>query len=280
MNKVVVTQLKKIDVAHYRKRSAVDGDTGEIIKKDTIWTDSNGLPLAAYVKIDPAKLSGLRSALQKIKFTEGPRTQGMISRSRIFGYSPRLQVKNLACRLTSLGVQQPEPHAEICRAGKIAYDQYLSVNPSLAQRHMEITDEKVLQLWKIHETPFTSGIANHNNPLLYHYDTGNYKGVWSAMFVLKSSVTGGHLSIPELDSRLECSDCTLVLFDGQSLLHGVTPIKKESPKGYRYSVVYYSLQNMWHCETITDELLKMRETRTKIEFSRATKTNARKREKQ
>lgn len=266
-----ISQLLPIDITEYRKRGASLADTPELITQETRWDDASGKPIAIYTKVDPEQLAPMRRALTTVKYVEGTRTGGMVARSRIFGYAPRVAVRNLACRLTSMGVEQPDPHGEICNAGRIAWEVYKTYNPDLARRHDKLSAENVLDQWKIHSTPFTSGIANHNNPLVYHFDSGNFKNVWSAMFVLRNGTSGGHLSIPELGVSLECADCSLVLFDGQSLLHGVTPITKLRTDAYRYSVVYYSLQNMWNCNIITDELAKMRKTRTEIEQKRSKK---------
>ena len=115
---------------------------------------------------------------------------------------------------------------------------------------------------------FTSGIVNHNNPLKYHFDSGNYNGVWSAMFAFKRDIEGGHLACPEIDVAFKCSNFSLVMFDGQSILHGVTPIKKMKPDAVRYTVVYYSLKAMWSCDSPSDELERMRSKRQEIELSR------------
>lgn len=271
MKTEVVAELNKIELADFRTRSAVEQDTARLITGNTRFVKPGGDPFLIYTRVDPALLMPLRSAVQSIKYELGRRTQGMVSRSRVFGYAPRIQRRNLACRMTTLARESPDPHRIVCDAARLAWQVYRQQHPQQADRHMKIALDNVLNQWRIGETPFTSGIVNNNNPLVYHFDTGNFKNVWSAMFVLKSGVAGGHLSVPELGVRLECSDCSLVLFDGQSLLHGVTPIQKLHPNSYRYSVVYYSLQNMWHCQTITDELLKMQDARTKIEKKRAGK---------
>ncbi len=55
------------------------------------------------------------------------------------------------------------------------------------------------------------------------------------------------MAVPEYDIGLEVADQSLTLFDGQALLHGVTPFRRSGPQGYRFTVVYYSLQQMWQC---------------------------------
>src|SRR6185369_973882 len=151
------------------------------------------------------------------------------------------------------------------------YEQW---NPTGYKSHCEAV-QKVLPQYRLHGTPFTSGIINDNNPLAYHYDSGNFKGVWSAMFGFKRHVEGGHLSVPELvdtDNRalgFEIADKSLLLFDGQGLLHGVTPIRKTRAEARRFTVVFYSLQQMWKCEPVESEVQRIRRIRTERERKRA-----------
>jgi hypothetical protein len=53
------------------------------------------------------------------------------------------------------------------------------------------------------------------------------------------------------------------------LLHGVTPIKRLSEDAFRFTVVYYSLKQMWNCETVRGEVDALRDRRTKTEQKRA-----------
>jgi hypothetical protein len=112
---------------------------------------------------------------------------------------------------------------------------------------------------------YTSGIINENNPLKYHFDAGNFKGTWSAMFGFRKKTEGGYLSLPEIEIGIEIKNNSLLLFDGQSLLHGVTPIKMLEKDSKRYTIVYYSLQQMWNCKPIDDEIIEQRKIRNEIE---------------
>ena len=127
------------------------------------------------------------------------------------------------------------------------------------KQHKEKVKEKVKDQWVIKDTVFTSGIVNKNNQLKYHFDSGNFKNVYSNMLVFKSDVMGGHLVIPEIDISLEVADNSVTIFDGQDLLHGVSPIDYNNSKAYRYSIVYYSLERMWQCLTIEEEVDRIRE---------------------
>jgi hypothetical protein len=127
----------------------------------------------------------------------------------------------------------------------------------------------VLDDWKIGDTPFTSGIINKNNQLPYHFDAGNVKNVWSNMVVFKKDVTGGCLACPELGITFELKDNSVLMFDGQNILHGVTPFNKTSPNGYRYSIVYYSLLPMWNCLPPKEEIKQAANRRRAREVKRA-----------
>jgi hypothetical protein len=88
------------------------------------------------------------------------------------------------------------------------------------------------------------------------------------MLVLKKDVDGGYLIIPELDLALECPDGALVIFNGQNILHGVSPIEYTNNKAYRYSVVYYSLEQMWKCEPLDEEIARIRNVKMERENKR------------
>ena len=79
------------------------------------------------------------------------------------------------------------------------------------------------------------------------------------MLVLKKDMEGGWLCIPEINTRFLLKNNSLFMFDGQKLLHGVSPMNERSEDAYRFSIVYYSLKGMWKCLTLTEELLRARE---------------------
>lgn len=87
--------------------------------------------------------------------------------------------------------------------------------------------------------------------------------------VFKGDVTGGGLNVPEYDIHFTLADHSLLMFDGQGLLHGVTPFKLTKPGGYRYSIVYYSLRQMWNCLPPNAEVNRIRKLKTEREFKRA-----------
>jgi hypothetical protein len=89
------------------------------------------------------------------------------------------------------------------------------------------------------------------------------------MIVYKRFIEGGFLSCPEYNIGFELKNRSMLLFDGQGIIHGVTPITKLHPTlSRRYSIVYYSLHKMWNCLPIEDEIKRANEKRTTMERAR------------
>jgi len=264
----IEAQRKEVDYKDFIKRSAKETDYSTLITDDVLITE-NGNPKILYAKLSNELTKYIRQAVKNIRYDESTRTGGLKTRSRIFGYNPRNTIRKDFCSATSLSVESPLEHKVICDFGEELSDLYAEHFPDIYKRHGDVTNEKMLTEWVLGETPFTSGIVNKNNPLKYHFDSGNVKDVLSNMVVFKNGVEGGYLACPEFDIGFEVADNTVVLFDGQNILHGVTPIKNKHPKGYRYSVVYYTLQQIWNCLPMTQEMARARNVRQKREKNRA-----------
>jgi hypothetical protein len=227
----------------------------------------NGKPIIIYDMFQDA-MARLAYAVKTTKYQTSDRVNGLKTTSRIFGFRPRTAIRNDYCSATSFASQQPEQHAIICEFGqKIAW-QYQRRFPEEYQKQLETVQGKIRKEWIIPETPFTSGIVNKNNPLNYHYDAGNFDGVKSCMIVLKKGIQGGHLCVPAYDLRFDLKNGAVLMFDGQSILHGVSKITKADDFSYRYSIVYYSLKNMCNCGSPQEELARIRKMRLERELKK------------
>lgn len=258
---------KQVDYKQYIKRSALESDYRTLVTEDTLVME-DGVPRILYAKLPDDLTMYIRQACKNIRYEQTTRLNGLKTNSRIFGFNPRNEIRKNFCSTTSMAVEHPNEHAIICEFGKHLTELYAKYFPHIYAIHENAVNGKVGDGWRIEETPFTSGIVNKNNPLKYHFDAGNIKDVLSNMVVFKRDVAGGFLSCPEFDLGFEVADNTVILFDGQNILHGVTPIKKLSPHSYRYSVVYYTLQKMWSCLPITEEIARARNVRVARERKR------------
>lgn len=229
---------------------------------------AHGQLKAVYLTGQP--LEELRAAVLKIqKISSNRRQSGVPSQSRIFGFSPRMPVQQRDyCSAATLNRDYPETASTLFRYAEHMGRVYQAVFPDRYQHSLKML-ENIRPEWRMKNSPFTSGIINLDNPLQYHYDAGNFEDTWSVMAVFKRGVAGGHLVLPEYDMKVACGDSSLFIFDGQSELHGVTPIVKTAADGYRYSVVFYSLEALCRCGSPTEELRRAQVSRTRVEMKRA-----------
>jgi hypothetical protein len=262
--KIIEVEKREIKLSDYV--SAQESDYERLIKEDAI-IKHDGKIICVYLHLEniPPKVIEM---VNRIRYTKNKRVRGLTTTSRIFGFMPREKIRKDFCSSTSLAREDAEAHQVICDFGSYLAQYYKIYAPEIYQQHIDIVEEKVKDDWKLKEAPFTSGIINKNNPLKYHYDAGNFKGVYSNMVAFKRDVQGGYLAFPEYNFALEIADRTLSFFDGQAILHGVTPIKYLNEKSYRYTLVYYTLQQMWKCLEPMDELKRIKVVKTEREFKR------------
>lgn len=262
--KVIEVKKKVIDLEQFVRRSALESDYDTLIKEPCMLVE-NGEIKVIYDHFGE-DTSGVVKVLNSIKYHVGKRVRGLKSTSRIFGFKPRQQMRQDFCSSTSLSMEFPAEHQAICDLALKLEGYYKKYNPEGYQKHLDMTQSKVKNDWKINnKSLFTSGIINKNNPLKYHFDAGNFVDVYSMMIVFKGGVSGGYLSLPEYGLAFELPNNSIFMFDGQGILHGVTPIKKNHPNSYRYSIVYYTLKAMWKCLEVSEELVRIRKAKTERE---------------
>lgn len=263
-------KLKKRDINHkeFVMRSALDTDYDQLIEGDVIAIDADTKQIIFVQKTLDFDDRQILWALDNTRYDINQRSRGLKTQSRIFGYAPRITYRKDFCSSTSMAIEHKRQHAIVCQYGQRISEIYSKFTPAAYKQHHEIMKAKILDEWAIRNTPFTSGIINKNNPLKYHFDSGNFKGVYSCMAVFKKHIRGGYLSLPEYGVGVNLPHNSVFMFDGQSVLHGVTPITKTSPDAVRYSIVYYSLQQIWNCLPLTDEVARIRKQKSDREHNR------------
>jgi hypothetical protein len=264
----VEARRHKVDPERFRGAYADERHVGRVIAEPcVVHVDGDERPSAVYMEL-AERLPRAVAALRRIRFSETARTSGMRSKSRTFGYAPKLTVRGEeTCRTAALAQEDPAAHEAIAELARVVEDAYRQANPELYGEH-EQTVAKVLPEWRLGGGVFTSGIINRNNKLPYHYDRGNFADCWSNMLVFKSACSGGDLVCPELDLCFRLRDHSLFMFDGQAILHGVSPFRLTRRDGWRFSIVFYSLQQMWRCETKDEGVELAQRRRTERERAR------------
>ena len=267
MKVIEITKKPDFDYRQYVKRGALESDFDTLIEGDTILTENGKIRLV--YKTLPLDEKRLLKALNNIKFNVSERAGGLKTTSRIFGFAPRVALRNDYCRAASLAKESPREHKIICDYAREVEAIYKENDPDKYTDHKAIADGKLKADYRIEDTVFTSGIVNKNNPLKYHFDSGNFEKVYSCMLALRYNMEGGYLAMPEYGIGLKIGNNSVTVFDGQSILHGVTPMSPISPDAYRYTIVYYSLKQIWNCLPIDEEVARIRNVKMKRELKRA-----------
>lgn len=265
--KHIVAKKQPIDADALKLRDADEKDFQELVTESAIVLE-NGKPTIVYLSPEE-DLTEIERALKMIRYDRSERTGGLSSLSRTFGYLPRVTIRRDFCTITGLASEFPNEHQTVSDGANIVEKYYRKHNPEVWSRHQDVLNQKeVLKQYRMSGSVFTSGIINKNNQLRYHRDQGNFKECWSNMLTFKKDIEGGYLSVPEYGLGFQLKSKTLLMFDGARLVHGVTPIKYKSPEAYRYTIVYYALENMWKCKPLDEELGRIRKLKTQREKSR------------
>lgn len=189
----------------------------------------------------PAEIEMLRSTLGDITYV--PKVlNGQSTESVQFGFQP--------------GADDRAPH----RAGELLWSRkyrkqsnrlymYAELPDKLYKeamkedrlKHLHAVNENIPKEWRLSSTAWTNGIVNKGNALVLHRDGGSYNGAATGTIVLQKGIEGGAVVFPEIGFGIKPKDGARMVFDGQLLLHGVTPFRVMEEGGYRFSVVYYTL---------------------------------------
>lgn len=226
--------------------------------------------LLAYLPFEPVEERDLRLRLSELKITAGARTLGLQARSTTFGAVPRLEVRGRdTCRVASLNTEHPEAYRLLAAQAPAMEALYERLAPGVFEAH-SAEAAGIDDAWRLPGSrAFTGGVVNRDSNLGYHFDSGNFTQVFSAMLGLRRGVTGGALVLPELGMHLPIADKSVTFFDGQSLLHGVTAMSKQTRRAYRITTVFYSTKRLWHCLPPSEELERGKAKRTERAKRRA-----------
>lgn len=248
---------------HPRDRHHQAAPATTVLSGDVVLRDEHGSTVAVQLVCPEAQwFDGLAYALRGLTWDDGTtgkrssqaRLSGMRYMSRVFGFTePKPLRKRYGCAAAALTNDTPYVATALSTFTAAAWDALRANAPTDAAVHDELVTSRIHKDWLIGGLPFTSGIINNNAALPYHRDSGNIRGTWSAMLVLRRHVEGGALHLPEYDVTFAAEDRSLILFDGQAAYHGVTPLRKMRRDGYRFSMVYYAKSAMRQCGCASDE---------------------------
>lgn len=219
----------------------------------------NGAPALGYFFVPPSLLRDIRRVVKQTKPTKNGRTWGIPTQSTVYGVMPRNALRVDYCRFTKSSREELEFFRTMdhyCEVLCELYERYFPENYKAAQAEVQ---GEVAPDWRHNSTPFQTININVNHAIRYHRDTGNFRKAMSTVLIVKEEIEGGELVVPEFDLTLSQRDGAFTIFDGQGLVHGVLPIRRTSPRGYRASVVFYSMNGLRHCYPYQEEINRLAE---------------------
>ncbi len=182
------------------------------------------------------------------KPTAEARLSGIIVSHRTFGFvAPVPLRRRYGCSRSRFDFDYPNARQIIDEMCQVSEHVFRTQAESVYEETTQVVRDSIASAWLMAGTPWTSGIINNTAALPYHRDSGNIKGSWSAMLASRRNIDGGLLHLADYDAYLAVPNGSISIFDGQSVLHGVTPFRPTGPNAYRYTVVCYAKSGMKAC---------------------------------
>jgi len=222
----------------------IDADTGEVSAVQVIAVPD----LANRLAVDLGHIKWDAPVNARGKSANETRLSGMVVTHRTFGYTPPVPLRRrYACAAARFNFDYPSASAAISEYVVAAEHVFRT---QAGDKYEATATEVLAQIpaaWRIAGSPWTSGIINNTAALPYHRDSNNIKGSWSAMLAIRNNVEGGLLHLADYDVWLRVPNGSISIFDGQSVLHGVSPFKLSGPNAYRYTIVSYARRGLRVC---------------------------------
>lgn len=255
--------LKRFEKTSYKRGDYPDRQVGPLVAEPTKILAPNGRLLVYYTKMPKHLREMSREVALNTKPTASARTRGVPQLSSVYGFIPRNPIREDYCRLTKKSKEEVGNFKKSLELNKAVAEYYKSVDKQVYNIAMEDVRAQVLPDYRLADTPWVNCNVNLNQVIKYHTDSGNIKGDYSNVIIVKEGVDGGYLACPELGYTLAQQDGFMVFFDGQSILHGVTPCSFKNKDSYRCSIVFYTLENLRLCYPYEDELKRVQYVKTR-----------------
>lgn len=256
-------ELKKIQ--HNVSIGDVCADSDPTITEDCVFTENGEIigfylseisgKLKSFVEVANAEL--LSDRVPKTEMSRGPQGNKQQKKERA-----KAGINIVTQYSTILGGVPPKPHMRrnyptissvhsvdsakifikaMLLACKESEQLIKEIAPNIYHNQKKLINENVPEKFKFSEL-FTSSISNYNISAPFHRDAGNIVGCVNVIITKKKNATGGNLNIPDYGATIDSKNNSLLVYPAWKNVHGVTPIKKTKPEGYRNSLVFYPLK--------------------------------------
>lgn len=241
----------------------VDAESGEVVAFSMV-----ALPVAADTLARMFRRVAWHAPVNKRnKAANEARLSGIVVSHRTFGFSyPQPLRRRYGCGGSTFDAEYPEASDVLLDAAIQMDELFAEVAPREHRRSTDLVEDLIAPCWRLGDTPWTSGIINNNASLPYHQDSGNIKGSWSAMLGARKSCDGGWLHLVDYDVWLTIPNGSVTIFDGQSIMHGVSPFRLTHPSGHRFTCVWYAKRLIGKCADSPEaEVLRAQQAATEAQ---------------
>lgn len=234
--------IKKIGPALLKSSTESFEALDTISQEATIFCEDTGKFIAHYIPDFLKNESAFfYKKLNELKFNHSDRTSGISCDSIIFGSAPEDPLKNLPARNVKNTELTNAVWISLLKRANLCFQEN---EKDLYEKQKLLVSEKIKPYWVLPGGAFTSGIINKSNQLVFHTDNGNVKDCLSIMFCFKKGIDGGRLFLPEYKTSIEICDGSALIFDGQSVSHGVEKFRRLNQQSQRYTIVFYALSKL------------------------------------
>lgn len=267
MQKIVIDNPVKINFADYKGKVPTSKDYDTLINFECQIYIKDKL-VCTYKKASDEVKKILAYASANSTAKKSSRTGGVVTNSTIFGALPRVALREDYCRFSADTKKDPKMFSLLTRAAKELWSIYETDFPEMS-KYFANEANLIQPDWLKTGTPFSTININKNFAIKYHVDAGNMANVFSNVLISKRLAEGGYFVMPEYRLALAQDDGWIAIVDGVNVMHGVTPIKYLSDKSWRNSFVFYTLNNLKHCNCKPEELARMKTKATERAIKRA-----------
>ncbi len=247
---------KHNDSSNLLKTTPNINDYDIVIKDDTSFF-LDGECIGIYINVPKESLTYVREAAKETKYVETYRANTLPTKSSVFGALPRVALRNDFCRFSNQTITEKNNTDKLFTFQETLCGIYKEYLPELYNYDLSKARNLIDGDYRLIDTPYTTANINVNHAIKYHKDSGNIKGSFSNVLILKEYCNGGELVLPEYKIALEQADGALCIFKGQEEIHGVMPLKPYKENFYRASIVYYTLAQLKHCYPYKDEVTRL-----------------------
>ena len=250
-------ELKKIkNCDELLGKTPSKNEYSKVIKGNTVFT-LDGVCIGVYVKLPKEVLNEVRSCTLETKYVETYRANGLPTKSSVFGALPRVAMRNDYCRFSSKTFDERLINKKLFNFQSLLCNIYKKFLPEQYEKDLKLTRDLIIDDYRLVDTPYTTININVNHAIKHHRDSGNIKGSYSNVLILKENCLGGELVLPEYGLALEQSDGALCIFRGQEEIHGVMPLIKTNDDFYRASIVFYTMAQLKNCYPYKEEVTRL-----------------------